>query len=225
MIEVLVVDDLRGFRRVLCTVLNGEPDMVVVGEASDGEEAVARSLELVPNVVLLDVRMPGTGGIEAAAAIKDVVPTAKVIMLTGSDQEDDLYKALRAGASGYLLKDAALESVSAAVRVAALGQSVLSPSMAATLVSEFNRPTYDVEPCLTERESEILLLVAEGCTNEAIARRLFLSPHTVKRHVANVLAKLHQRSRMDAAISSMRRGLLGEDSGLTPRPGNERASP
>ncbi len=208
MIEVLVVDDHSGFRRVLCSVLGAEADISVVGEASDGEEAVAKCLELVPNVVLLDVQMPGTGGIEAAQAIKDALPTAKVLMLTGSDSEDDLYKALRAGASGYLLKDSALEDLAASVRTAAGGQSVLSPAMAAKLAAEFARPVPEPEPCLSERETEILRLVAEGCANREIAERLFVSPHTVKRHVANILAKLHQRTRLEAAMFALRRNLL-----------------
>jgi DNA-binding NarL/FixJ family response regulator len=208
MIEVLVVDDHPGFRRILCSLLAADPDISVVGEASDGEEAVAKCLELVPNVVLLDVRMPGTGGIEAARAIKDVLPTARVLMLSGSDEEDDLYKALRAGASGYLLKDTALEDLAASVRTAAGGQSVLSPTMAAKLVAEFDRATPDPEPGLSERETEILRLVAEGCANREIAERLFLSPHTVKRHMANILAKLHQRTRLEAAMFELRRNLL-----------------
>lgn len=209
MIEVLVVDDHPGFRRVLCSLLRSEADISVVGEAADGEEAVAKCLELVPNVVLLDVQMPGTGGLEAARAIKDVLPTARVLMVTASDEEDDLYKALRAGASGYLLKDTALEDLAASVRTAAAGQSVLSPAMAAKLVAEFDRPVPDPEPCLSDRETEILRLVAEGCANREIAKRLFLSPHTVKRHIANILAKLHQRTRLEAAMFAMRRNMLG----------------
>ena len=208
MIEVLVVDDDAGFRRVLCSLLSGDPDISVVGEASDGEEAVARCLELVPNVVLLDIRMPGTGGIEAARAIMNELPTARVLMLTGSDEEDDLYKALKAGASGYLLKETALEDLPASVRTAAGGQSVLSPAMAAKLVAEFDRTARDPEPRLSERETEILGLVAEGCANREIAERLFLSPHTVKRHIANILAKLHQRTRLEAAMFALRRNLL-----------------
>lgn len=208
-IEVLVADDDRRFRQVLCAVLNSDPDICVVGDASDGDEAVAKSLALVPNVVLLDVKMPGTGGIEAARAIKEALPTVKVLMLTASDEEDDLYKALQAGASGYLLRGTALEGLGASVQVAAGGQSVLSPAMAAKLVSEFSRPVEKVGPCLTDRETEILGLVADGCSNREIAERLFLSAHTVKRHIANILAKLHQRTRLDAALYAMRRNLLG----------------
>lgn len=207
MIEVLVVDDHPGIRRVLCSLLSADPDIAVVGEASDGEGAVARCLELVPNVVLLDIRMPGTGGIEAVRAIKDMLPTARVLMLTGSDDEEDLYKALRAGASGYLLKDTALEDLAASVRMAAGGQSVVSPTMAAKLVAEFDRPAQD-EPRLGDREADILRLVTEGRANREIAERLFLSQRTVERYIANILAKLHQRSRLEAARFSLRRDLL-----------------
>jgi len=207
-IEVLVVDDEERFRRVLVAIVGAEADMVVVDVAADGNEAVAKAIALVPDVVLLDVAMPGTGGIEAARAIKEWVPTTKVVMLTASDEEEDLYKALRAGASGYLLKEKALVDLCVSVRAAACGQAVLSPSMAAMLVVEFAEPIVEAIPRLSDREFEILQLLAEDQSNREIAEGLFLSPHTVKRHVANILAKLHQRTRLGAVLFAQRRDLL-----------------
>ncbi len=206
---VLIVDDDACFRTVLVAVLTTEFDIAVVGEASDGAEAVAMATHLLPEVVLLDVAMPGTGGIEAARAIKEWLPTTKVVMLTASDEEEDLYKALRAGASGYLLKDRAMAEVAVSVRAVASGQAVLSPSMAAKLAAEFAGPLPEPTPRLSERELEILQLLAEGLANREIAEDLSLSPHTVKRHVANILAKLHQRSRLEAVLYAQRRDLLG----------------
>ena len=208
-IEILVVDDEERFRRVLTAIVAAEPDMIVVGEAADGDEAVAKATALVPDVVLLDVRMPGTGGIEAAQAIKDWLPITKVIMLTSSDDEQDLHEALRVGASGYLLKDSALVDVCTSVRAVKAGQSVLSPSIAAMLVAEFDSPGPEWAPLLSQRELQILRLVGEGQANRQIAEHLCLSTHTIKRHVANILAKLHQRTRLDAALYAPRRHLLG----------------
>jgi DNA-binding NarL/FixJ family response regulator len=207
-IEVLVADDEEQFRRVLSAILAAEADLVVVGEAADGDEAVAKASALVPDVVLLDVAMPGASGIEAVRAIKEWLPTTKVVMLTSSDEEDDLYKALRAGASGYLLKDTGLDTVVASVRTAAGGESVLSPFMAAKLVAEFGDSSAYLSPRLSDRELEILRLVAEGRPSGQIAERLYLSPHTVKRHVANILAKLHLRTRLEAVLYAQRRNLL-----------------
>ena len=208
-IEVLIVDDEERFRRVLTAIVSSEADMVVLGEAADGVAAVTQALTLMPDVVLLDVSMPGTGGIEAAGAIKQSLPTTKVVMLTASDEEDDLYKALRAGASGYLLKHGALLDVAVSIRAAAAGQAVLSPAMAAKLVAEFSLPTPDPAPRLSEREVEVLRLMAAGRANRQIAEDLVISAHTVKRHVANILAKLHQRTRLEAVLYAQRRDLLG----------------
>ncbi len=212
-IEMLVVDDDETFRQVVTAVVAAEDDMVVVGEASDGNRAVAMAISLVPDVVLLDVRMPGASGIDAARAITGSLPTTKVIMLSASDEEDDLFNALRAGASGYVLKDATLGTVAVSVRAVVAGQAVLSPAMAAKLVVEFADPNLaapvaEAGPALSDRELEVLQLVAEGQAPRRIAERLYLSPHTVKRHLANILAKLHQRTRLDAVLYAQRRGLL-----------------
>jgi len=207
-IEVLSVDDDERFRRVLAAVVATEADIVVVGEAADGDQAVAMATLLVPDVALVDVAMPGTGGIEATRAIKASVPTTKVVMLTASDEEEDLFQALRAGANGYLLKASALVDVCASIRAAASGQAVLSSSMATKLVAEFASPAPEPTPRLSGRELEILRLMADGRANRQIAESLSLSPHTVKRHVANILAKLHQRTRIEAVLFAQRRDLL-----------------
>lgn len=213
-IDVLVVDDDRRFRRVVSAVVAAEADMVVVGEAGDGDQAVAMARALVPSVVLLDVRMPGTGGIEAARAIAEGLPTTKIIMLTASDEEDDLFKALRAGASGYVLKGDDLHDVGVSIRAVASGQTLLSPAMAAKLVAEFSHPAMGVPepepiPVLSDRELDVLRLVARGQANGTIAQQLYVSAHTVKRHLANILAKWHLRTRLDAVLYAQRRDLLG----------------
>lgn len=212
-VEVLVVDDDEQLRRAVTAVVAAQPDLVVVGETGDGDQAVAMAAELVPAVVLLDLRMPGTDGIAAARAINDGLPNTRVIMLTTGDEEDDLYRAIRAGASGYVLKDSALDEVGVSIRTVAAGQAVLSPSIAAKLVSEFTNadgcePIPETIRCLSGRELEILRLVTEGHSNRQIAQQLYISPHTVKRHMANILAKLHQRTRLDAVLYAQREHLL-----------------
>jgi two-component system NarL family response regulator len=209
-ITVLVADDQELFRRGMQTVLSTESGFDVVGEARDGAEAVARAAELAPDVVLMDVRMPGMDGIEATRRLRQQAPSTRVIMLTVSDEEDDLYGAVRAGANGYLLKDASLDDVADAVRAVAGGESLISPSMASKLLAEFNAlaggtsPTDAATPRLSDRELEVLKLVAKGLTNREAAGELHLSENTVKNHVANILDKLHLRSRLEAVMYAMR---------------------
>ena len=215
-IRVLVVDDHALFRRGLEMVLIQESDIEVIGEAADGEAAVARAAELLPDVVLLDVRMPKGSGIEACAAIKDVAPSARIIMLTISDEEADLYEAIKAGATGYLLKEISIDEVAAAVRSVYDGQSLISPSMASKLLTEFalmakrtnERNNQVPAPRLTERELEVLKLVARGMNNRDIARELFISENTVKNHIRNILEKLQLHSRMEAVVYAVREKLL-----------------
>ena len=194
-IEVLIADDDDQFRRELIDILSADADLVVVGEATDGEAAVAMAADLVPDIVLIDVWLPGTGGIEATRAIKEWLPMTRVLMLTDSEDEADLYKAMRGGASGYLLKDSGLDSVVSSVRSTVAGQSVLTPSMATMAFAEFSDATAYLIARLSDRELEILRLVAEGEPNSEIAEHLFLLPHTVKRHVANILEKTQFVSR------------------------------
>lgn len=212
-IRVLVADDEERFRRVVFALLQDEPDIDVVGHASDGEEAVKVAQELVPDLVLLDVRMPGMHGIEAATAIRRLLPTTKVVMLTASEDEDDVFEALKAGAGGYILKEGLVNDLAQAVRVVAQDLGLLlSPSIASKLLVEFKEaPRRPTGPGLTERELEVLRLVSRGFANHEIAEELCLSGHTVKRHVANILAKLHQRTRLDAVMYAIRSGVLASD--------------
>jgi DNA-binding NarL/FixJ family response regulator len=209
----VVVDDQELFRRGLTMLLGVEEGIEVVGEAGDGAEGIDVATTSAPDVVLLDIRMPKQSGLEACRAIKEVVPSAKIVMLTVSDEEADLYEAVKGGAAGYLLKDSSIEEVAQAVRVVAEGQSLISPSMAVKLIDEFkqmSRPEREQVPGLrlTERELEVLRLVARGLNNREIARQLFISENTVKNHVRNILEKLQLHSRMEAVIYAVREKLL-----------------
>ncbi len=215
-IRALIVDDHALFRRGLEMVLDAEADIELVGEASDGEEAVGKAGESLPDVVLMDIRMPRTSGIEACRALKAVAPSAKIVMLTISDEEDDLFEAIRAGASGYLLKDIPLDEVAEAVRAVYGGQSLINPSMAGKLLTEFatlarreeETPRQVPAPRLTEREIQVLRLVARGMNNRDIAKELFISENTVKNHVRNILEKLQIHSRMEAVMVAVREKLI-----------------
>jgi DNA-binding NarL/FixJ family response regulator len=216
-IRTLIVDDHALFRRGLEIVLVSEHDIEVVGQAGDGAEAVKKAGESVPDVVLMDVRMPRSNGIVACRAIKDVAPSAKIIILTMSDEEEDLFEAIRAGASGYLLKDIPLDDVADAVRAVHGGQSLISPSMAGKLLTEFatlarrdeEEPPQQVPaPKLTDREMQVLKLVARGMNNRDIAKELFISDNTVKNHVRNILEKLQIHSRMEAVMIAVREKLI-----------------
>jgi len=195
-------------------VLAVEPDLEVVGEAADGIEAIDMAAELAPDVVLMDVRMPGVGGIEATRRIRTEQPMTKVVMLTVSEDEEDLFDAIRAGATGYLLKEVSIEEVADTVRAVARGQALVSPSMAAKLLTEFNLLSRRVAeqhgdaPRLTDRELEVLRLVAKGMSNKEIAAELVIAENTVKNHVRNILEKLELRTRMEAAMYAVREKLI-----------------
>jgi len=214
-VRVLLVDDHALFRRGLRVTLDLEPDMAVVGECGDGAEAVAKAIETLPDVVLMDVKMPRGGGIEACSAIKAAVPSAKILMLTMSDDEADLYEAIRAGASGYLLKDLPIDEVASSIRAVQTGQSLISPALASKLLTEFaalakrgESPQAPPSPRLTAREMEVLRLVARGMNNRDIASELFISENTVKNHIRNMLEKLQLHSRMEAVVYAVREKLL-----------------
>ncbi len=211
----MICDDHALFRRGLIMVLESEDGVEVVGEAEDGQEAIEKAEELTPDVVLMDVRMPRVSGIEATRAIAESVPSAKILMLTVSDEEDDLYDAIKAGATGYLLKEISIEEVASAIRSVVSGQSLISPSMASKLLSEFTSLAKKADdrqamptPRLTDRELEVLKLVAQGMSNREIATELYISENTVKNHVRNILEKLHLHSRMEAVVYAVREKLL-----------------
>ena len=180
-------------------------------------EIIRDAAALTPDVVLMDVRMPGVGGIEACRRIRAAVHSARILMLTMSDDESDLFEAIKAGASGYLLKDLPGEEVSEAIGRVHDGQAIIPPGMAATLLTEFSRLSQDPEPIagtapqLTDREVEVLRLVARGLANREIADLLVISENTVKNHVRNILEKLHLHSRVEAAVYALRQHLLPTD--------------
>jgi two-component system NarL family response regulator len=216
-IRVLIVDDHALFRRGLEMVLDEEDDIDLVGQACDGAEAREKASEFLPDVVLMDIRMPRSGGIDACRAMKEAAPSTKIVMLTISDEEADLFEAIRAGASGYLLKDIPLDEVAGSVRAVHEGQSLISPAMAGKLLTEFatlaRRPEEErvqqvPPPKLTDREMEVLKLVARGMNNRDIARELFISENTVKNHVRNILEKLQIHSRMEAVMIALRDKLI-----------------
>ena len=216
-IRVMIADDHDLYRRGMQVVVELDGTAQVVGEASNGADAVEVCQRVTPEVVLMDVRMPGVGGIEACRLIREAVPSARILMLTMSDDESDLFEAIKAGASGYLLKDLPGEEVSDAIRRVHDGQAIIPPGMAATLLTEFTRLSQEPEPIsgsaplLTDREVEVLRLVARGRANREIADELVISENTVKNHVRNILEKLHLHSRVEAAVYAHRQHLLPTD--------------
>jgi two-component system NarL family response regulator len=212
-IRVLLVDDQELFRRGLAMLLDSEEDIEIIGEAGDGASAATLAAEVAPDVVLMDVRMPMGTGIEACTAMREAAPAARIIMLTMSDEEADLYDAIKNGASGYLLKDSSTDAVAQAVRVVADGQSLISPSMAMKLLDEFKEMAKPgrqraPSPKITDRELEVLRLVAQGLNNREIGKLLFISENTVKNHVRNILEKLQLHSRMEAVMYAVREKLI-----------------
>ncbi len=215
-VRVLVVDDHALFRCGIALVLDSEDGIELVGEAVDGVSGLACAAELAPDIVLMDVRMPIMGGIEAARRMAEEVPSARVVMLTVSDDEEDLFEAIKVGAAGYLLKEISIEGVAEAVRSVMRGQTLISPSMAGKLLLEFTSLANRVDdtaprvplPRLTGRELEVLRLVAKGLTNREVGDQLLISENTVKNHVRNILEKLHLHSRMEAVLYAVKEQLL-----------------
>jgi DNA-binding NarL/FixJ family response regulator len=214
-LRVLIADDHVLFRRGLEMVLDKEPDIEVVGEATDGFQAVEKAQEVMPDVVLMDVRMPRHTGIEATKRIKELLPHVRILVLTISDEEADLYESIKAGASGYLLKEISTEEVAEAIRSVNAGHSRISPAMASKLLTEFQAMTMRPEdrqevppPRLTDRELEVLKLVAKGLNNRDIAKELYISENTVKNHIRNILEKLQLHSRMEAVVYAVKENIL-----------------
>jgi NarL family two-component system response regulator LiaR len=212
-VRVVVVDDQPIVRTAVRTMLS-EVGIEVVGEAEDGEAAVRMVSELAPEVVVMDLGLPGISGIEATRRLTTVAPVSRVLVLTGSADQHDVFDAILAGACGYLLKDASAEEIGEAVRAAAAGESVISRSVAGRLLNEIRGRGSDAGPgaairaTLTERELEVLKLVASGKENNEIARELFISPKTVQNHISSILAKLQLENRIQAAVAAVRSGIV-----------------
>lgn len=212
-IRVLLADDHDLFRQGVRRLLEGAADVEVIGEARTGEEAVRLVEDLIPDIVLLDITMPGLSGIDAARLIKTASPRTGLIMLTVHADEEFLFEAIKAGAMGYLLKDASPDELVRSIRLIYGGEGLLAPSMAAKVMREFAR-TRDAKELagvlnpLTPREIEILQHVAEGLANKEIAHKLSISERTVKNHLSNIMEKLHVNSRTQAAVYALRSGLV-----------------
>ncbi|MDP9373181.1 MAG: response regulator transcription factor [Chloroflexota bacterium] len=214
-IRILLVDDQALFRESLGLLLTAQPDLQVVGEAANGEEAVRQAAALRPAVVLMDLRMPVLDGVAATRRLRAEGPETQVIVLTTFDDDEYVFEALRAGAIGYLLKDVSGERLVEAVRAAARGESSLQPAVAAKVIAEFARLTDPARPRrqplpepLSERELEVLRLLATGASNREIADRLFIAEGTVKNHLTSILGKLGVRDRTQAALKARELGLL-----------------
>ena len=213
-IRVLVADDHPVFRRGMRAILGAEPDTELVGEATDGEEAVARTLHLRPDVILMDLNMPKVGGIEATRRILEASPDTAILMLTMFEDDKSIFAAMRAGAHGYVLKGADGAETLRAIHAAASGEAIFSPTITQRLTEYFAIPGGDSTtssvrtfPDLTEREHELLSLMAEGYTNSAIASRLYLSPKTVRNYVSSIFTKLQVSDRSQAIVQARQAGL------------------
>ncbi|HZC62399.1 MAG TPA: response regulator transcription factor [Streptosporangiaceae bacterium] len=213
-VRVVIADDQGMVRSGFTTLLNSEPDIEVVGEAVNGQEAVARAVQLRPDVILMDVRMPVMDGLQATRQITAMDGGPRVLVLTTFDLDDYVYQALRWGASGFLLKDASARELAEAVRVVAAGDGLLSPSVTRRLIAEFARmgaprgPSRKTLQNLTERETEVLALVARGLSNAEIAVRLVVAEQTVKTHVSRILMKLGLRDRTQAVVLAYETGVV-----------------
>lgn len=221
----MLVDDQLLFRRGLRALLEEVTDFEIVGEASDGREAIGVARATRPDAILMDINMPVVNGVEATRAIKAEFPEVRVVALTVSDSDDDLFEAIKAGAQGYLLKDLRPEELFDMLRAVTRGETPISPAIAGKLLTEFRRRPWH-EPSetagwdLTSRELEVLQLVAEGLGNAEIAARLFIVEGTVKNHLHNILEKLHLENRVQAAAYAIREGLVDPPRKQPPTPGS-----
>ncbi len=213
-IHVLLVDDHELFREGLANIIDAQPDFEVLGEACDGLEAFIQAQELQPDLILMDICMPGCDGIEAIQHIKEILPETTIVMLTVCDQDERLFEAIRCGAQGYLLKNIRSSKLLTLLRGVVHGKAALPLTLASRILDEFrrldSRPSHwdDDVPALTPREQEVLCLVARGHTDQEIADTLTISIHTVKTHIRNILGKLHLNHRHEAAQFAMRNGLI-----------------
>jgi two-component system, NarL family, response regulator LiaR len=210
-ISLLIADDHALVRQGIRAFLELQPDLTVIGEAASPEAAVRLAAELVPDVVLMDLVMPGIGGVEATRQVKQVSPHSQIIVLTSYHEDEYIFPALRAGALSYILKDVGPDELADAVRQAARGESVLHPRIASRVVQELRgtrRDTPNLFTDLSDRELEVLRLIADGLSNAEIASKLVISEKTVKGHVSNILSKLHMLDRTQAAVFAWQQGLV-----------------
>ena len=204
-IRVLIVDDHAVVRSGLAKILGAESDIAIVGEAKDGFDAIEKAMELKPDVILMDIFMPRCSGLQATVAIRQKLADARVLILTVSEQEDDLFQALRFGAQGYLLKSATITEVADGVRMIASGEAMLSPHIISRLVAELREKVN--EPALSNREAEVLQLLGEGLSNTEIANRLFIGESTVRTYLHRILDKLQLKNRSEAVAYAIRHHL------------------
>jgi len=213
-VRVLLADDHALFREGLAGIIGAQADMQVVGEANDGLEAFVKAQELKPDLILMDIQMPGMDGLDATRKIKQILPETIIVMLTVRDEDEKLFEALRNGAQGYLLKEIRSQDMLAMLRGALRGEAALSPALAGRMLMEFRRlsrqdaVSAEEESALTEREQQVLIRVSEGATDKEIAASLNVSLNTVKTHIRNILSKLHVRTRREAAKAAQIKGML-----------------
>ena len=211
-VTVFIVDDHTVVRQGIRAYLETQPDLAVIGEAGEGTEAVRRAAEVVPDVVLMDLAMPGMDGVEATRRIRTLSPRTQVVVLTSYHEDAHIFPAIKAGAISYLLKDVAPEELAEAIRAAARGEAVLHPRVAARVMAELRGAREEVPnpfTDLTDREMDVLRLIAEGLSNAEIAGRLVISEKTVKGYVSNILSKLHLSDRTQAAVYAWKQGVVG----------------
>ena len=212
--RVLLADDHALFREGLSGIIASQPDMEVVGEANDGLEAFVKALDLKPDLILMDVQMPGMDGLEATRQIKDALPKTIIVVLTVRDDDEKLFEALKNGAQGYLLKEIRSQDMLTMLRAAIRGDAAISHSLAARVLAEFRRLSSngfvekDNDSGLTERERQVLMVVAQGASDKEVAEALIISLNTVKTHIRNILFKLHVGTRREAAREAKRKKLL-----------------
>jgi DNA-binding NarL/FixJ family response regulator len=212
-IRLMLADDHRMLREGLSRSMQ-EQGFDVVGEAGDGSEAVTMAMSVRPDVILMDVTMPEIDGVEACRQVRSQLPETKVVMLTMHADQGVLTSAIRAGATGYLVKDCSTEEIAAAVRMAAGGETALSPQLAASMLNEVRRwdqPHKEEERVITKREEEVLQLIADGCSTPEVAERLYISQKTVKNHLASIYQKLDARDRTQAVLQAVRMGIVHLD--------------
>ncbi|MFC2071150.1 response regulator [Chloroflexota bacterium] len=198
-LRVLVVDDSPLFRQGLSSLLGNCPDIQVVGEAGDGYEAIEKAREIMPDVILMDIMMPNCNGLEATRVIKDEMPSVKIVMLTVSESEENLFQAIKLGAQGYLLKSVEAEELFQVLRGLPHGEAYVAPGIAAKILQEFAHHSYTTDH-LSPREKDVLKLVTQGLSNKEISQSLNIAESTVKNHLRNIMEKLHVRNRVEAAI-------------------------